>query len=304
MSIPQILEVAIGLMIVYYLLGLFVSYFTNRIKETLETRGKALETYLIQIMGDKNLGDFLAKPQIKSLAPIRYKNWLSLVTGEVVAKKVEKIPLANLTEAFFDFCGGLGKEVDAKKIKAFVATLPNESEAKKALQDFVDQKVKDVNQVRTKITMWFDGLMDQAAAAYKAQARRIVVALSLLVTLAFAVDSIDLAQQFWHNAELRAIANAKATQIVQQGGTSEDLNNLIAQLGDLNIKLGWGHLFEGIPGQPGQIVLWVLLKLIGLTITTGAISQGSSFWYDALRNITGQASKPSSEGGGATQAAG
>ena len=51
MSIPQILEVAIGLILVYYFLGSVVSLVTQWINEFFETRAVALEKYLVKIVG-------------------------------------------------------------------------------------------------------------------------------------------------------------------------------------------------------------------------------------------------------------
>ena len=55
MSIPQVLEVAVGLIVIYYLLGSVVSLITQWINEALESRGKALQQYLIKIVGDKKI---------------------------------------------------------------------------------------------------------------------------------------------------------------------------------------------------------------------------------------------------------
>ena len=71
MSIPQILEVVIGLIFIFYVLGSIVSLVTQWINESLETRGKALEKYLIKIVGDKKLGDLVTLPQLQALRPIR-----------------------------------------------------------------------------------------------------------------------------------------------------------------------------------------------------------------------------------------
>ena len=49
MSISLVLEVAVGLIVVYYILGSVVSLVTQWINEVLESRGKALEQYLVQI---------------------------------------------------------------------------------------------------------------------------------------------------------------------------------------------------------------------------------------------------------------
>ena len=49
MSFPQILEVAIGVMVVYYVLSAIVSYITQMIIDLTEKRGVALELHLIRM---------------------------------------------------------------------------------------------------------------------------------------------------------------------------------------------------------------------------------------------------------------
>ncbi len=76
MSLPPIFEVVVGLVVVYYILGAVVSTVTQIVTESLETRGAALEKYLLQMAGDKTV-DLTNLPQIKALRPIRYANWWS-----------------------------------------------------------------------------------------------------------------------------------------------------------------------------------------------------------------------------------
>ena len=102
MSISQALDVAVGLVVVYYLLGSVVSVVTQWINEALETRGKALEQYLIKIVGDKKIDDFVKLPQMQALRPIRYKSFFSIFGSVTEPKKIEKIPVATLVDAFFD----------------------------------------------------------------------------------------------------------------------------------------------------------------------------------------------------------
>ena len=61
MSVPQVLEVIIGLILVYYILGSIISLITQWINEFFETRGKALERYLTKIVGDKKLDELIRK---------------------------------------------------------------------------------------------------------------------------------------------------------------------------------------------------------------------------------------------------
>jgi len=43
MSISQVLEVALGLALIYYLMGLVVSWVSKLVMDTLETKGRPLE---------------------------------------------------------------------------------------------------------------------------------------------------------------------------------------------------------------------------------------------------------------------
>ena len=52
MSISLVLEVAVGLIVVYYILGSVVSLITQWINEFFESRGRALEQYLIKLVGE------------------------------------------------------------------------------------------------------------------------------------------------------------------------------------------------------------------------------------------------------------
>ena len=111
--------------------------------------------------------------------------------------------------------------------------------------------------------------------------------------MAFAVDSIDIGRQFWDNADLRLLADAKASAIVQSEPEAS-LDKVAEELGDLKIEYGWGQLLDEFNEQPAENQFpWVLWKFFGLFITAAAVSQGSSFWYDILRQLKGEAPKES-----------
>lgn len=286
MSITQIIQVAIGLVLVYYLLGLIVSFISSRILETFQTRGTILEGYLKEIVGTTQVNELLALPQIKSLAPIRYDRWWGVIAPRVKETKIETIPVANLVDAFFDLGKLVQKPYAGDELKKVIHDLPD-SEIKTNLVKLVGTGVSSVELLRARSTMWMNGLMDQAAATYKAYARRYVIFLALVVTLLFGVDSIDLATQLWQSADVRALADAKATKLVQDQSTT-DISVLVKDLGDLSLKIGWWSLPQNQPKPEDNVFLWVIKKIAGLAITFVAVSQGSSFWYDILRKFKGE----------------
>lgn len=307
MSIPQILEVAVGLIVIYYLLGSVVSLITQWINEALESRGKALQQYLIKIVGDKKIEDLKNLPQIQALRPIRYKGFLNAIGSVTEPKMVEKIPVATLVDSFFDIAGLTAKkEMSLLELAELIDKLPD-SDGKKAFINWINQGVTNISDLRTRTTAYFTGMMEQAAETFRARARSFVIILSIVVTLLFGTDSIQLAGTLWNNAELRAIAAAQADAVVAEGGTTADLSDLIDDLGQFSITIGWWQT-QQFPQSfdVGQWALFIFLKVLGLGITAAAVSQGSSFWYDLLKKLTSPATSSSSSkssGGGSSSSA-
>jgi len=295
MSISQALEVVIGLIFIYYVLGSIVSMVTQWINEFLETRGKSLERYLVKIVGDKKLEDLVKLPQLQALRPIRYKNFLSVFGSVTEPKKIEKIPVATLVDAYFDLVGLTSKEnLNLAQLAELVERLPD-SEGKQAFIQWIQQGVTNIDDLRKRTTAYFTGMMEQASATFRANARSFVIILSIAVTVLFGTDSIQLAKALWTNAELRALTAAKAQMVVEQEGTTATLDDLIHQLGDITIKIGWWQTERPAAGADAMTwVSFVLLKILGLSLTAAAVSQGSSFWYDLLKKITSPTTSSSS----------
>lgn len=297
MSISQVLEMTIGLIFIYYVLGSIVSLITQWINEGFDTRGRSLERHLMKIVGDKHVDEFVKLPQLQSLRPIRYKNWFSVFTSATEPKKIEKIPAATLVDSYFDFVGlTASKEFELDELKELINAFP-ESEGKQAMLKWVSQGVTNIEELRKRTLNYFTGVMEQAAATFRSNARSFVIVLSIMLTLLLGTDSIQLARTLWNNASVRALAVAQAEMVVQQEGMQADVDDLIQQLTALEIvKIGWWQTDLPEPGSSAmQWVMFVGLKFLGLGLTAMAVSQGSSFWYDLLKKVV---SKGGSSGGG------
>jgi len=295
MSVPQVLEVAIGLILVFYILGAIVSLITQWINEFFETRGKALERYLVKIVGDKKIGDFISLPQLQALRPIRYKNMFSVFGAITEPKKIEKIPVATLVDAYFDLAGlTANQELNLLELAELVDKLPD-SDGKRAFIRWINQGVTSIEDLRKRTTAYFTGILEQAASTFRANARSFVIMMSIGITVLFGTDSIQLAKTLWTNAELRTLAVAKAEVVAAQEGSSASIDDLIRELSDLTIRIGWWNTDH--PAADAAVMDWVLfiiLKVVGLGLTAAAVSQGSSFWYDLLKKITSPSTSTSS----------
>ena len=299
MPTSQIIEVAMGLIFIYYVLGSIVSFVTQMLLESAETRGATLEEHLKQLAGDKSV-DLTNLPQIKALRPIRYKNWTGVFGAKTEAKKVEKIPVNMLVDAFFDVTGLTGREdLDPANLTSAIGQLP-ESEGKQALLRWVNQGVTTINGLRDRSHDYFAGVLNQAAATFKSHARSTVIIFSTILVAALGTDSIQIAKDLWANAELRAVAAAQASMVAQTD-TTIGLDQLIQSLSETTMRITWLQIMDTFPKDADALgwIRFVVLKVIGLGISAWAVSQGSSFWYDFLKKLAGRGgSAPAEEGKG------
>ncbi len=180
------------------------------------------------------------------------------------------------------------------------------------------KKIEDViTDVHKKLEVWFDNSMERLSVWYKQKTRLIIFFIALLFSVAFNIDSIMIAQSLHQDKALRQkivevaqkaiedqqnkkkLKSANAVQGSdgkQQPKNSQDkdpIEQAIAEAKKLEVKLtklglpfGWNYdasQKEDLRGKPTGIG-W-LFKIIGILITSIAVSMGASFWFDALNKL-------------------
>ncbi len=293
MSVSTILEIGLGLILIYYVLGLMVSGVTSWITKGLEIRAKELEKYLANLLQDEDkLSEILQNPLVTVLKPIGLVPVIGFFTGKTTEYKVGKIPAATFIHSLFG--QALNADMTLEQIKTAVTAatqdLPPESQLKNDLDELISKAESSIaeaqakaTQLRTDIESWFDLVMAKAGDTFTVQARRIVIALALVVTLVTGVDSIDIAQQLWNQPVLRAVAAAKAVEVAAGGELEEDIGVLVTTLDELQLDYhnDWWNTRNSTEAPNA-----ILLKILGLGITWIAVAQGSSFWYDVMKKVT------------------
>ncbi len=330
MTISTVLEVAVGLVLVYYVLGLIVSYITSEITKWTELRAQRLAEGLQELLKDSAMfDDFMNHPLIKNLQPEKYK----LLSREKISRRVEKIPSATFVNTFFDVLvrsdfvqsiqgaietiddlelqerlRGLIDERKLDDIAEAIAKIDNrrlrerlqaligpgdylqqvkraigkidEGELRNALQGLINQSVDDLKEAQQKVEQWFNDAMVNVSSLYEQNARRIVIVLALVVTVATNADSVAIGRRLWEQPTLRAAAAAKADEFIQQAPDPDAarIEDYVTTLEELSIPIFWT---QPLSREPGALIL----KVVGLAITWLATAQGSSFWYDVLKKI-------------------
>lgn len=283
-TFQEILDFGLPIVLVYFVLSIVSSTLSQIVMDTLEIRGKTLERYLTLIAGD-HADDLLRLPQLRALQPIKFKSWLSIFGARTEPKKLENIPVPVLVDAFFSILGlgNKNKKKSASEIKKAVLGMP-ESEGKRALLNWLEQGVSNLEDLRNNTNIYFSGLLEQSVATANAHSRSFVIQFAIGMVLLLNVDSIQIARDMYHGSQLQAVAAAQAEAIVQQENLTEtDLTQLVADLDSLSfIEIGWFSVTLPNPGTAINWMSFIGLKIIGLAITSVFASQGSSFWFDIL----------------------
>ncbi|HNF79112.1 MAG TPA: hypothetical protein PK325_03100 [Cyclobacteriaceae bacterium] len=169
---------------------------------------------------------------------------------------------------------------------------------KRAMLQIYQESHSNMDSFRDRLERWFDQAMERNAGTFKKKAQQSVLIFSILVTLLFNVDSIELIHYFYdHPAEAARVADA-AEKAINDPNTAERLksNNddsvkttlaglrtSIDEVKALKLPIGWKGLgwFEYL-----DLGFWKVFNLlIGWALTVLAVSLGAPFWYDMLNKL-------------------
>jgi hypothetical protein len=171
---------------------------------------------------------------------------------------------------------------------------------------------------RKNVEAWFDNSMERLSGAYKRRVQLYAFIIGLTVAVVLNVDSIAILRTLWSDQGLRASIALQAQQAVQAGPQSANQQTpqqILNQLGSLQLPVGWTFLTEKAAGQ-GQaqdtrcqqywgsfytgmrciypagfeaqnalfgITIWQ--TIVGIFVTALATMQGSPFWFGVLSKI-------------------
>lgn len=140
----------------------------------------------------------------------------------------------------------------------------------------------EVRQVRKRLTQWFDETMDRVAGVYRRLSQAIAIAIGIIAAVALNADSIHVAVRLWQDAPLRtAIADSAAplveTLAAEKAAGAGAVTALQGRLDQLQVfPIGWNQ------GEGRQDFVYAVA---GWLLTGFAVSLGSSFWFNALGEL-------------------
>ncbi len=319
-----VLDVAIGLCLLFLFVSLVCSAIREVIEAVLNTRASDLERGIREMLDDPDgqgaVRALYSHPMVFALfdgsyAPERLQPHRSLLTGTRSLRMPIRqrgnlpayIPAGNFARAFLDLVvrgpiGGAGpatgEAVTVRALSARAQAMPD-SRTRRALLSALDGAEDDLGRVRWAIERWFDSCMERVSGWYKRRTQVILFGIGLLAAGVMNVDAFSVGKALFEDKALRDGAVAQAASLLPPGtgGLSqqarEGFTALRDELAQIRFPCGWGNpppqrlRHPGAGGKPGPLAPGAVLQmLIGWTVTAFAVTLGAPFWFDLLNRFT------------------
>ena len=289
-----ILDVAVGLIFIYFLLSVVASHIDEFIAERMQWRARELEAAIRGMLkhgtdpaveaafagglATKVLSHSLITALRTGAVPFRDRAAEPTRTDETPGRRPAYIPPRTFALALLDTVAPSDPDGPRsfKDVRDQIARLPAALPQRATLLALFDGADGKLEETRAGIEKWFNGAMDRVSGAYRRRVMYVNLVVALALSALIGVDTIAIATTIWHDQGVRAaVAGAAGAQ--QQGSVA--LDGALTSLGRFGLPLGWS-------GELPSTALGWYLKAIGILLTAGAVSLGGPFWFDVLKNIS------------------
>lgn len=307
-----IIDVAIGLILIFLLLSLICSAVREAIAGISGSRAKTLARGIQELLrNDQELARaFYEHPQIWSLyrgkyddAIVKKMRFLPFYT----TKLPSYIPARSFAMTLLDMAarGRNAKSplqaspeasvLTPQTVRQNIGNLGNPF-VQRLVLSAVDTAGGDLEKAAQNIQAWFDAAMDRVSGWYKRRTQLVLFVIGAALTVLMDVDTVRIAQELYKDPARRDAAVAMATGVTQGSQqpqaaqpSAELARQAYARLDSLGLPVAWANVtvtgFWPDSGQWKPIFEHVGQSFFGWLLTAFAISLGAPFWFDTLNKI-------------------
>lgn len=224
----RILEVAIGLALVFTLVALICSLITEWLSAMLEKRGNLLWEGIENLVDTQLRSDICGHQLMQGL--VRKSTWLDRILNRLLPRvdrsKPSYVPTEIFVATLLDIIGSRAAgqpEAIGQLPMTFTDLQVAIKEAqgvpdkvKKALLALVNDAGADLAGAKKSIGDWFDAGMGRVTGWYKRWSQLVLLAVSLVVALILGVDSLAIAKRLWSDPILRDQIAQAAEEFVEE----------------------------------------------------------------------------------------
>ncbi|NNE54575.1 MAG: hypothetical protein HKN32_01050 [Flavobacteriales bacterium] len=258
MDILPVLDFAISLALIYTFCSMLTSWITEFIAQRRNFKGRFLKTCLTRLLRDeRNL----------NLAEDVFKHPLIYRTKESEKRLPDRIEPKLFARVLVDVVGQVGKdtglshdpetgetsfrgdEVVANSDARFVSgvTAMKEGNLKRILSNLATSASAKKVSVESEIQEWYQDHRSEMSKWYKKEIRVPLFVVGLCFALFANVDSVHLADELWHNAELRNRVAKAGIDFVEENGEKlpdEAYQETMRRLSGLGLPIGWQDFWQ------------------------------------------------------------
>jgi hypothetical protein len=278
----QVLETAIGLVLMFFITALAASSIVEIYSRFLSKRSKDLEKIMRAMVAGGETSD-----QAGDLFE-KFKKTSVYEAAKAAAGRSRlgrtKSPSYLPAKAFADAIAEMLAEDGA------IDTLPD-GLLKKRLKALVAETRSDLIGIKAGLERWFDDTMGRLEGAYKRWATVCVAVVGLVLAVAGNASTFDVAKKLWHDPVTRQAVAATANRVAEQPPTSAELESVAEttdKLKELALPVGWDAAAKDAWSdwrdpwnwpwsQWGTALGWVLTGLL--------VMLGAPFWFDLLTRL-------------------
>lgn len=318
----NVLDVAIGLVVVYLLLSLICSSINEGIESLLKNRACQLERGIREILSDPDGTRFAHlvynHPLISALFQGKYdpaklkKRWWNPVLAYRQKNLPSYIPATNFALAVLDIIlpataehpGGAAGSLQPAGNGGADSGIPLREaalnfpvpEASRALVILIDASACDITRVRLSIEGWFNTTMDRVSGWYKRRTQILLFVIGLIMATALNIDTVNICNHLIADPALRSSLVATAQEYARhddvlaqrsQAPTPASAADQTAASDRVEENLAKLHDL-GVPigwTKPPQDAYHWFLKIAGILASALAAALGAPFWFDLLNRF-------------------
>ena len=284
-----IVDVALGLILLYSTLSLVASVVKEWISSVLGWRAKNLQKGIQTLIGEDHAARLYGHPLVSTLA--KEKKLPSYIGSGTFASVVVDL-LAHDEN---------GKSLVVPKGRAakLIDRVGDDPVLGPALRALGNAGAETVADLRREIADWFDEGMNRVSGWYRRKAQGYIFVIGAVVAISANASTVHVVRDLWEDDALRY---ALAQQAVAAAGNAESSGAL--QVPDdllASFPLGWEG--EKPFGPDGGLPGWGFggwgTHLLGWLFTAAAVSLGAPFWFDLLSRVAKLRGTGGRPGGGA-----
>ena len=237
-AVLKVIDTLISMCLIYIVLSVLASALTEAWASSFAQRAKHLKLGLARLLGEgavlqTTAKEILTHPLVASTSRVEngFPSYLS-------AQSFSNALVDTLLSSGKSGQGAWSEKETFDALGQAIAALDGDA-LKKTLRPLYKEGDQSIEAFRHRIEALFDGHMDRVTGWYKRYAQGICMCMGFVLVVSLNMDSIQLFQDFWKNAQLREVTTNIATVITEDNDVKSNVAKAQKELLAAGLRVGW-----------------------------------------------------------------